>query len=249
MFRKKRLGFTLVELLVVISIIMIMASMLLPALNRVREQTKSIQCKNNLRQNGIAFCQYGGDFSEIWPMYYYRVSGTARSWAAFLSGYKKYDWTSDYPSYISNLKTAACPKENYDAGIFAKGLMSDRSYGARGASSSTTDAAWSAVYGNTPDWEIRWNGTWLISLKCKNPSQWWVLADSWRIRNDVGGQCYIAGASPGNSVGGLNLAHLNHANVLFADGHADPVTWRDKRITGSGLQYVFFRGVLVPWSN
>jgi prepilin-type N-terminal cleavage/methylation domain-containing protein len=60
-------AFTLIELLVVISIIAILMAIMMPALNKAREQAKLVLCRNNTRQQGLANGLYMQDYDQKFP--------------------------------------------------------------------------------------------------------------------------------------------------------------------------------------
>ena len=67
--RGKRQGFTLIELLVVIAIIAVLISLLLPAVQAAREAARRSQCRNNLKQIGLAEHNYhdvNNGFTPAW---------------------------------------------------------------------------------------------------------------------------------------------------------------------------------------
>ncbi len=65
--QSRKRGFTLIELLVVIAIIAVLIALLLPAVQQAREAARRTQCKNNLKQFGLAIFNYHDTFG-VFPM-------------------------------------------------------------------------------------------------------------------------------------------------------------------------------------
>jgi len=197
----RKAEFTLIELLIVVSIIAILAGMLLPALGSAREKAKGISCIGNIKQIALANVQYAGD-NDGYPSPYKGVNlgmGAGIFWLGEKASGKGYDLTSEnghlYP-YTHGGKVYVCPDQvmrgTIDNADYAGGIGYSQNVGGHKLSSvkkasgilAFADSATSTMAGGT---ELR-----------GFPS----------INTDY------------DSFGSVHFRHIKRTNVGWLDGHA-----------------------------
>jgi len=212
----QRAGFTLIELLVVIAIIAILAAILFPVFQKVRENARRAACLSNEKQLGLAVIQYQQDYDERMPsvasgggagkgegmlggwMYYTNFSNTA---AAPL----KFDPTQgSVYTYIKSKGVYLCPDDSV------------------GQASGDTYAISSCVAGLT-----RVNGieAGKALSQFDNPSGTLLFCEEGSGSSSAGtNDAYLLndqGAVVVGAVGDhVSLRHNGGSNMLFIDGHA-----------------------------
>ena len=104
--QKRGAGFTLIELLVVVAIISLLMAILMPSLQRVRKQARSVACRANLKQWGLIWYFYTEDTDGKFNGGVYEGSAAANDWPAVL-----------LPYYRDKGKLAMCPSATLPAAV------------------------------------------------------------------------------------------------------------------------------------
>jgi prepilin-type N-terminal cleavage/methylation domain-containing protein/prepilin-type processing-associated H-X9-DG protein len=236
---RKSQGFTLIELLVVIAIIAILMAILMPALQKVREQGKKIVCSNNQKQIGMSLTMYGSDNDNKLPLN--------------RSGYWLWDIAYSTTDYIMDTggdrRTFYCPADptkKPEMAIFWQfgqnpqiGTDSDwvvEPQTGRDSLYRVTSYFWmmDTVQGRPEEPEGTPAKKWVKMLTCKQPAATELLTDA---TLSTGPDADTASFTEVR--GGLwdrwqiydRTNHLSHGkpigtNVLFVDGHLE---WRHFR--------------------
>ena len=197
--------FTLVEMLVVIAIIGILASLLMPSLRRALEAANTVNCTNNLKQIGGAFSIYSNDFSGWYP------TGT-RLWQPFTTWGKAYFFNT----YLGG-KAYENPGDSYK--INNKSVIAKSAAGRLYKCPSSTLTYYlqnDDMFGYQLSFSRNYQYSSVRPASIKGASKIANLLETWNVWDDA----YVDYYGTWTSTNFTNR-HNGCGNILFQDGHVE----------------------------
>lgn len=211
-------AFTLIELLVVIAIIAILAAMLLPALNRARNNAQAAACVGNMKQHSTAILSYAGTYNDYLP-------------TAQIKDYADGGWSVQVVDFLGIKTTLKDSRTGLPSvrdsqmarGVFRCPAFREETVLLVGGTLPTSETDRGSVYG-----AIGYGANYIYNnkhyklTKIKSPSLKVYLGDTidWgSSTNDLrflygGTSAYVPSPSVGNR-------HNGGVNIVLCDGHVE----------------------------